>query len=65
MSERISLTEAERDCRTRQHLDMLWDEARAALMVRWRVDTPEVRQEVRRALSALLRAMEEDIPDTS
>jgi hypothetical protein len=46
--------------RDRHHLDQLWEEARAAIIVRWRVDTPEVRQEARRAIDALVSAMLRD-----
>lgn len=41
------------------YLDLLWQELKAAIMVRWRVDTPEVHAEVARAREALLTALEE------
>lgn len=43
----------------RGYLDLLWEELKAAIIVRWRVETPEVNAEVARAKRALLIAMGE------
>lgn len=54
------MSETLHNYRRRQVLDQLWDELRAAVMVRWRVKGPEIDAEVARATKALVTAMEND-----